>query len=105
LRDFARAENPVALGATRLSDTIAAFRPAFPALELRASGELDVPMRISEENAAIIFSNLADNALRHGSTTLEISASRQENLLLIVDSEQGTAFEVTIPITDASAGS
>ena len=39
-------------------------RPALglPALDIRASGDLDVPMRISEENAAIIFSNLADNA-------------------------------------------
>jgi len=40
-------------------------------------------VRISEENAGIIFSNLADNALRHGSTTLEMSASRRESRMLI----------------------
>ena len=89
LRDLARAENPVALGAAKLSDTIAALLSAFPALELRTSGELDTPMWISEENASIIFSNLADNALRHGSTALELSATQQGNLLLIKVADNG----------------
>jgi len=155
LRDFARAENPVALGATRLSDTIAALRSAFAALEIGASGELDIPMRISADNAAVIFSNLADNAMRHGSRTLDLSAECQGDLLLVkvadsgegvsannrgqifdsffttrrdsggtgmglaivramldahggaiqlVDSERGTAFELTIPVADAPTG-
>ena len=46
-------------------------------------------MRISEENASIIFSNLADNAMRHDSTTLDLSAMRQENLLLVKISDNG----------------
>jgi signal transduction histidine kinase len=151
LRDFARAENPVALGAAKLSVSIAGLRSAFPALDIRASGELDTPMRISEENATIIFSNLADNAMRHKSSTLDLSAIRQGNLLLVkvidngegvspnnrtqifdsffttrrdsggtgmglaivramldahggairlLDSERGTAFELTIPLAD-----
>jgi signal transduction histidine kinase len=151
LRDFARAENPVALGAAKLSASITGLRSAFPALDIRASGELDTPMRISEENAAIILSNLADNAVRHGSSTLDLSATRQEHLLSVkvsddgegvspnnrtqifdsffttrrenggtgmglaivramldahggairlLDSEQGTAFELTIPLAD-----
>jgi signal transduction histidine kinase len=108
-------------------------------------------MRVSEENATIIFSNLADNAMRHGSSTLDISAAQQGNSLLVkvidngegvspnnrtqifdsffttrrdsggtgmglaivramldahggavrlVDCEQGTAFELTIPVAD-----
>ena len=81
LRDFARAENPVAVGAARLSAAIAGLRSAFASLDIRASGDLDTPMRISEENAAIIFSNLADNAMRHGSSWLDLSAARQDNLL------------------------
>src|SRR5260370_27854189 len=55
LRDFARAENPMAVGASKPADAIAGLRSAFPALEIRAGGELDTPMRISGENAAIIF--------------------------------------------------
>jgi signal transduction histidine kinase len=153
LRDFARAENPVAVGATKLSSVIAGLRSAFGSLDTNASGDLDTPMRISAENAGIIFSNLADNALRHESLLLDISAQRQGNSLLIkvaddgegvspnnraqifdsffttrrdsggtgmglaivramldahggsirlLDTEQGTAFELTIPVADGS---
>jgi signal transduction histidine kinase len=151
LRDFARAENPLAVGATKLSSVIAGLRSAFGSLDTNASGDLDTPMRISSENAGIIFSNLADNALRHESLLLDISASRLGNSLLIrvaddgegvspnnrtqifdsffttrrdsggtgmglaivramldahggsirlVESGQGTAFELTIPVAD-----
>ena len=80
LRDFARAENPVALGAAKLSVAVAGLRSAFPALDIRADGDLDTPMRISEDNVLIILSNLADNAVRHGSSMLDVSAARQGNL-------------------------
>ena len=89
LRDFARAENPVAVGMATLSGAIAGLRKAFASLDIRASGELDTPMRISEENAAIVFSNLADNAMRHGSSTLEVSAARQGNSLLVRVADNG----------------
>jgi signal transduction histidine kinase len=154
LRDFARAENPIAVGAAKLSDAMADLRTAFtPPLDIRASGDLDMPMRISEENATIIFSNLADNALRHRASTLEVSAMRQGSSLRmqvsddgegvspnnrsqifdsffttrrdsggtgmglaivramldahggairLLDSERGTAFELTIPVADAA---
>ena len=155
LRDFARAENPVALGAAKLSVSIAGLRSAFPALDIRASGELDMPMRISEENAAIIFSNLADNAMRHRQLDARpVRQARQETCccvkvidngegvspnnrtqifdsffttrrdsggtgmglaivramldahggaIRLLDSEQGTAFELTIPLADEPA--
>jgi signal transduction histidine kinase len=89
LRDFARAENPIALGTAKLSDTVTTLRAAFASLDISASGDLDIPMRISEENAAIIFSNLADNAARHGGTTLELAAKRQDNWLRITVSDNG----------------
>ena len=89
LRDFARAENPVALGATKLAGTIAGLRSAFASLEVSATGDIDTPMRISEENAAIIFSNLADNAMRHGSTALDVAATRQGNALRVIISDDG----------------
>ena len=154
LRDFARAENPVAVGAAQLSAVTTALRSAFASLDIRSSGDLDTPMRIAEENAAIVFSNLADNAIRHGSSWLDISARRETDLLRIkvadngegvspnnrgqifdsffttrrdsggtgmglaivramldahggairlTDSEQGTAFELTLPVADASS--
>jgi signal transduction histidine kinase len=94
LRDFARAENPIALGVTSLSAPIASLRAAFPSLEIATRGDLELALRISEENAAIIFSNLADNALRHGSTTLEISASRRQNRMLIRVADDGEGVSV-----------
>jgi signal transduction histidine kinase len=153
LRDFARAENPIAVGAAKLSATIAGLRSAFPSLDIRSSGDLETPMRIAEENAAIVFSNLADNAGRHGSSLLDISAESEGDLLRIkvadngegvspnnrgqifdsffttrrdsggtgmglaivramldahggairlLDSEQGTTFELKLPVADAS---
>jgi signal transduction histidine kinase len=94
LRDFARAENPIAVGVTGLSAPIANLRSAFPSLEIAARGDLDMALRISEENAAIVFSNLADNALRHGSTTLEVSASRRANRMLIRLADNGEGVSV-----------
>ena len=89
LRDFARAENPLALGATKLSQPIATLCSTFASLDIRARGDLDIPLRISEENAAIILSNLADNAMRHGGKTLDISASRQDSSMLITVADDG----------------
>jgi signal transduction histidine kinase len=89
LRDLARAENPVGVGATRLADTVTALRSSFASLDVRASGELDTPVRMAEENAGIVFSNLADNAMRHGSTVLQISATRQQAMLVVTASDNG----------------
>jgi signal transduction histidine kinase len=89
LRELARAENPVALGASRLTDTVAALRSSFQSLAIHASGDLDAAMGISEENATIIFSNLADNAMRHGSTKLDLSATLQANRLVMKISDNG----------------
>jgi len=89
LRELARAENPLALGAAKLSDTVAMLRVNFPSLAIHASGALDAEMRICEENATIIFSNLADNAMRHGSTKIELSATRQPDRLVVKISDNG----------------
>jgi len=89
LRDLARAENPVGLGNSKLTDTVSTLRASFAPLDVRASGELDMSVRISDENATIIFANLADNAMRHGSTVLEISAVRQQTFLLVKVTDNG----------------
>jgi signal transduction histidine kinase len=89
LHDLARAENPVGAGVTNLAATVAALRPSFAALDIRASGDVDTKLRISEENATIVIANLADNALRHGSSVLDVSASRQQALLVVTVSDNG----------------
>jgi signal transduction histidine kinase len=93
LRDFARAENPLAIGVTTLQAPLAQLRSSFASLEIHAAGELDICLRISEENAVIILSNLADNSLRHGSTRLDIEARRQGDALKIafIDNGEGVS--------------
>jgi hypothetical protein len=141
----------VALGAAKLSVAVASLRSAF--LAHIATGDLRNAVRISDDNILIIFSNLADNAVRHGSSVLEVSAARDGNWLKVtvsddgegvspnnrtqifdsfftprrdsggtgmglaivramldahggavrlIDSEKGTAFELTFPVTDAA---
>jgi hypothetical protein len=67
---ISRAENPLALEATRLSGfTIAGLRSSAHSLDIRATvATSGTPMRISEEGTSIIFANLADSATRrqHG---------------------------------------
>jgi signal transduction histidine kinase len=89
LHDLARAENPVGVGVTRLANVVAALRSTFPALQIHASGDVDATLRIAEENATIIFANLTDNALRHASSELNISAARQEPVLVVTVSDNG----------------
>ena len=93
LRDFAHAENPLTLGAAKLSAGIGRLRAAFPSLDIRSHGDIDTPMRISEENAGIIFTNLADNAMRHESSTLDFTAARHERLLRVkvIDDGEGVS--------------
>ena len=89
LHELARAENPVGVGSIKLADAVTLLRSSFAALEIRASGDLDATLRIAEENAIITFANLADNALRHGSSVLSISAERQNALLVVKVSDNG----------------
>jgi signal transduction histidine kinase len=74
LRELARADNPHREGSTTLIAVVADLERRFPALRIEAGGDLDRPMALSPENAAIVFSHLADNAVRHGSTLLRMNA-------------------------------
>lgn len=89
LRDLARAESPVITGACRLSEVIADLRLTFEALEVRASGDLGTEIRISAENAAIILSNLADNAVQHNAKRLEIRALKKVSTAIITIQDDG----------------
>jgi signal transduction histidine kinase len=76
LRELARADNPQAGGRTALAPVVAATRSAFPGLSVAAEGCLDQAVAMAADNAAIIFSHLADNAVRHHAKSLHIKALR-----------------------------
>lgn len=94
LRELARADNPQAGGSTTLAPVVAATRSAFPSLFVEAEGRLDQAVGMSTDNATIIFSHLADNAVRHQAKTLRIRAYRSADMISIAVMNDGE------PITD-----
>lgn len=93
LRELAQAELPVAKGETTVDDILPPLRERFPALDVVGSGNTAVPFSLPIEAAGIVFANLAENALQHGATRLELTAtvSNQKMTLVIRDNGGGIA--------------
>lgn len=89
LRELARADNPQPGGCTTLAPVIAATRSAFPGLSVAAEGCLDAAVAMAADNAAIIFSHLADNAVRHHATSLRICAERSDGMVRVTAANDG----------------
>jgi signal transduction histidine kinase len=89
LRELARADNPQAGGSTTLALAVAATRSAFPSLFIKAEGCLDHAVGMSTDNAAIIFSHLADNAVRHHAKILCIRAYRSADMISVAVMNDG----------------
>jgi two-component system, OmpR family, sensor histidine kinase CreC len=89
LRELARADNPQPGGSTTLAPVVAATRSAFYGLSIEADGCLDQAVRMSADNAIIIFSHLADNAVRHHAKLLRIRASRSADTISVAVMNDG----------------
>ena len=89
LRELARADNPQGGGSTSLASVVAATRSAFSSLSIEAEGCLDQTIGMSADNAAIIFSHLADNAVRHEAKTLRIRAYRSADMVSVAVMNDG----------------
>ena len=89
LRELARADNPQAGGSTTLASVVAAMRSAFSRLSIEAEGCLDQAVAMSADNVTIIFSHLADNAVRHQAKTLRIRARRSADLISVAVMNDG----------------
>ncbi len=92
LRELARADNPQLGGTTTPAAVVAAMRGAFSNLSIVAEGALDQPIAMSADNAAIIFSHLADNASRHKARTLHVRATRADGLITVAVMNDGEAI-------------
>src|SRR5258708_5932634 len=106
LRDLARAENPVAVGATKLSASIAGLRSAFAALDIRASDDGE---GISANNRTQIFDSFFTTRRDSGGTGMGLAIVRamldaHGGAIRLLDIEQGTAFELSIPLADERPG-
>lgn len=89
LRELARADNPQMAGTASLDTVLGLVREAFPALAIAVEGERGALLGLSADNALIVFSHLADNALRHNATRLQIDARRVGEGLGITVSDDG----------------
>ncbi|MEM8839407.1 MAG: ATP-binding protein [Pseudomonadota bacterium] len=92
LRDYAVAENPQLGGTCDLAEIAAQLRGKFPdlAIETRAPNDLVLPML--DENALIVFSNLAENAAHHGAKKIAFETKVQGKDLIISVTDDGTGI-------------
>ncbi|MGO4706182.1 ATP-binding protein [Microvirga sp. 2MCAF38] len=89
LRELARADNPQTDGTASLSTVIAELKSTFPGLDIQAEGRLEQVIGMSGENATIVLSHLADNAIRHNATSLRISAEANAGEIRVAVRDNG----------------
>ncbi|MEY9164836.1 signal transduction histidine kinase [Sinorhizobium fredii] len=94
LRELAHAELPVTKGRTTLAEVAAALVRRFPALEISSSGDTETGIALTREALAIAIGNIAENALQHGASRLELDASTRERTLIVVVSDNGSGIPV-----------
>lgn len=92
LRELARAEAAPLAGTTTLAAATADLRTGFSTLKIEADGALSTPIRISAENARIVLSHLADNAMRHGARRLVVSGRQEAGMLLVTVRDDGAGL-------------
>jgi two-component system, OmpR family, sensor histidine kinase CreC len=72
-----------------MSVVVAELWRVFPELRFVADGVLERAIAMSEENAAIVFSHLSDNALRHKAGTLRITVFADSKMVRVEIADDG----------------
>ncbi|MDZ5650526.1 sensor histidine kinase [Nitrospirillum sp. BR 11828] len=88
LRDLAQADNPVRGGRADLAALWPHLAAQFPGLALDPRGG-NATVAMSAENALILFSHLADNAGRHGATTLTLDVAVRDWAVVVTVADNG----------------
>jgi two-component system, OmpR family, sensor histidine kinase CreC len=89
LRELARADNPQIGGTTTIASLIASLRQGHPGLRIAAEGCLDTLIRMSRDNALIVFSHLIDNAAQHKARAVHIEAKRSAEAIVVTVRNDG----------------
>lgn len=89
LRELAHAEMPVATGESSLSAVIDRIASRFPELVIHKADESGSTIALPLEALAIVLSNLAENALQSGATSLEITHHGADSHCLIRVEDNG----------------
>ena len=89
LRELARAELPTEKGETGMSDIVIHLTGRFPELDIVSHGEPDIRLPLHFEAAGIVLGNLADNAMQHGATRLDLISSADGRLMTLLVRDNG----------------
>ncbi|MCJ2087203.1 ATP-binding protein [Methylobacterium sp. E-005] len=95
LRELARAEIASTTACTTLREVAADLIARFTEVEIRAEGALDRPLPLSPEDAGIVFGNLADNAARHGASTVRLEATIVQEALHVRIADDGPGISTS----------
>jgi len=79
LRDLAEADNSDHKGSCSLIECIADLKNRHPKLAINLEAPKECMIKLTQENADIIFSNLLVNASQHDAIKVEITASQSKN--------------------------
>jgi len=94
LRELAQAESSVAEGSS-VEDIIFSLREQFPALNISSREDTNISIGLPREAAGIVFANLAENALQHGATLLELAVSSGARTAVILVRDDGSGISET----------
>ncbi len=89
LNELARADQADFVGATTLAALARDLGARFPALTIETGGAVAAPFALAHENAMIVFTNLADNALRHRACRLVLDCELDVDAVAIVVVDNG----------------
>jgi signal transduction histidine kinase len=92
LRQLAIAENPIQRGSVTLASIVEGLQRRFEDLSVAFTGKGALSIGIAPENAAIIFSNLTENAAHHGASTIRIEAERSGDEIVIHVADNGSGI-------------
>jgi signal transduction histidine kinase len=92
LRELARADNPEIGGTAALQEVAQKLRERFAPLQIVVDADANQAIAMSEENALIVLGHLLDNAVRHGSKTVTLKTLREDGLLRIRVSDDGSGI-------------
>ncbi|MBB4293869.1 signal transduction histidine kinase [Rhizobium leguminosarum] len=89
LRELAQAETLVAEGKSSVMDILSSLRGRFSTLDISGGGDTEISVALPQEAAGIVFANLAENALQHGATSLELAVSAGPRTVVILVRDDG----------------
>ena len=92
LRDLASAENQFEKGASLIVPEIEKAAQAFSSLEILIEGEKELTVAATSETIGIIFSNLFENASKHGASTIIVDINQEGEMVAVTIRDNGSGI-------------